>query len=71
MAPLVKGKAAYDKLDEGYKALAENHPERALTLAREALRIEPQDEQTRRYLRLALAQLGEIKAKPAISGGAP
>lgn len=43
MAPLIKGKAAYDKLDEGYKALAENKPERALTLAREALRIEPRE----------------------------
>ncbi|MDA0989855.1 MAG: M48 family metalloprotease [Verrucomicrobia bacterium] len=43
MAPLFQSQEAYTALDNGYLALSEKNPERALELANQAIRMEPRE----------------------------
>ncbi|MDA0576616.1 MAG: M48 family metalloprotease [Verrucomicrobia bacterium] len=43
MAGLLKSKPAYDKLDQGQQALAQNKPAQALSLAEAAIALEPRE----------------------------
>ncbi|MGM0440131.1 MAG: M48 family metalloprotease [Chlamydiota bacterium] len=45
MKPLLDSQAAYDKLEEGFKALESNKLDKALALAHEALEIQPREGQ--------------------------
>ena len=43
MRKLREAEPAYDKMEEGYKALQEKRPKQALSLAKQAMRLQPQE----------------------------